>query len=56
MCITLNIFLIVDFHTSCIICIMAFKEPPSVTRQLLVARLGGMTSLNNSEVSLFTTF
>ena len=35
----------------CIVVIAASKEPPSVARQLLVARLGGITSLNNSEVS-----
>ena len=36
-----------------IVVIAASKEPPSVARQLLVARLGGITSLNNSEVSLY---
>jgi len=39
---SINVFIVV---------IAASKEPPSVARQLLVARLGGITSLNNSEVS-----
>ena len=40
-------------HQLYFICIMASKEPLSVARQLLVARLGGITSLNNSEVTTF---
>ena len=34
-----------------IIITAASKKPPSVARKLLVARLGGITSLNNSELS-----
>jgi len=42
-------------HNVCIVVIAASKEPLSVARQLLVARLNGITSYNNSEVS-FVTF
>ena len=38
------------FTLMCII-IVASKKQPSIARQLIIATLGGITSLNNNEVS-----
>ena len=37
----------------CFIVAVASREPPFTARQLIIARLGNLTSLNNSEVCMY---